>query len=183
MGILKCFITFVSRELVAKQEADLEAVSNGKQLEEYRKLQQEVEKLKGELEHRALKGDFNCSSRVLHYRMNPKAIAEQQAEEKQKSLLREVEELRAQVASGNVGTVGMSSLQSQGLQMFSISQILILNKSHQEFLIKTVFFLFHRNCRVETNSRIKNHTIKRGIQSFFTGVPSSVLPTFCLENR
>ena len=107
-------IILIFRELVAKLESDLDDVDGGKQKEEYKRLQAEVEKLKGEIEHRALKGDFNCNSRVLHFRMNPKAIAEQQAEEKQKSLLREVEELRAIVASRNAGNVGMSSFHVQG---------------------------------------------------------------------
>lgn len=106
--------------MVGKLESDLEVIDSGKHNEEYKKLQAEVEKLKGELEHRALKGDFNCNSRVLHFRMNPKAIAEQQAEEKQKSLLREVEELRMKFESGNAGNFGMSSLHVQGLKFLII---------------------------------------------------------------
>lgn len=109
-------LIFLSRELVARLESDLEVIDSGKQKEEFRKLQDEVEKLKGELEHRALKGDFNCNSRILHFRMNPQAVAEQEAEEKQKALLRELEELRARnsTGSGGGGTVGTSSLHAQG---------------------------------------------------------------------
>lgn len=70
--------------------------------------------MKGELEHRALKGDFNCNSRILHFRMNPQAVAEQEAEEKQKALLRELEELRSKVNTGSTGTVASSSLHAQG---------------------------------------------------------------------
>lgn len=69
--------------------------------------------MKGELEHRALKGDFNCNARILHFSMNPATIAEQQAEEKQKALLREVEELRIKVAQGGAN-VTTSVLQAQG---------------------------------------------------------------------
>lgn len=102
------------RELVAKLESDLEVVDSGKQREEFRKLQEEVGKLKDELAHRALKGDFSCNSRILHFRMNPQAVAEQEAEEKQKALLRELEELRGKVNSDNPGTTGSSSLHAQG---------------------------------------------------------------------
>lgn len=101
------------RELVAKLESDLQAAESHNQADECNKLREEVERLKGELEHRALKGDFNCNARILHFTMNPAAIAEQQAEEKQKALLHEVEELRAKVAQGGVNMT-TSSLQTQG---------------------------------------------------------------------
>lgn len=101
------------RDLVSKLEADLQAAESCTQKNECDKLRGEIEQLRGELEHRALKGDFNCNSRVLHFTMNPTALAEKQAEEKQAALLQEVEELRAKVASGNYGTV-TSSLQTQG---------------------------------------------------------------------
>lgn len=82
---------------------------------ECEKLREEVNRLKGELEHRALKGDFNCNARVLHFKMNPATIAQKQAEEKHLALLQEVEELRARLVSGNSssGPVG-SSLHAQG---------------------------------------------------------------------
>ncbi|XP_048263939.1 mitotic spindle assembly checkpoint protein MAD1 isoform X4 [Bombus terrestris] len=102
----------VYRELVAKLESDLQAAEGHNQADECNKLREEVERLKGELEHRALKGDFNCNARILHFTMNPAAIAEQQAEEKHKALLREVEELRAKVAQGGVNMT-TSSLQTQ----------------------------------------------------------------------
>lgn len=87
------------------------------------KLREEVDRLKGELEHRALKGDFNCNARVLHFKMNPAAIAEKQAEEKQEALLREVEELRARLATGttSMGPVG-SSLHAQGEELHLIDK-------------------------------------------------------------
>lgn len=94
-------------------EADLQATETGTKKNEYNKLREEIEQLKGELEHRALKGDFNCKARVLHFTMNPTAIAEKQAEEKQAALLREVDELRSKVATGNFGAT-TSSLQTQG---------------------------------------------------------------------
>ncbi|XP_003703551.1 mitotic arrest-deficient 1 [Megachile rotundata] len=100
------------RELVTKLESDLQAAEGYSQVDECNKLKEEVERLKGELEHRALKGDFNCNARILHYSMNPAAIAEQQAEEKQKALLRELEELRAKVAQGGTNAT-TSSLQAQ----------------------------------------------------------------------
>ncbi|XP_054004659.1 mitotic spindle assembly checkpoint protein MAD1 isoform X1 [Hylaeus anthracinus] len=100
------------RELVAKLESDLQAAEGTYQTDECNKLRQEINQLKGELEHRALKGDFNCNARVLHFTMNPAAIAEQQAEEKHKALLREVEELRAKVAQGGASTTS-SVLQTQ----------------------------------------------------------------------
>nr|XP_050858169.1 mitotic spindle assembly checkpoint protein MAD1-like isoform X2 [Vespula vulgaris]XP_050858170.1 mitotic spindle assembly checkpoint protein MAD1-like isoform X2 [Vespula vulgaris] len=100
------------RDLIAKLEADLESVEGNNQKEECNKLREEIERLKGEIEHRTLKGDFNSNARVLHFTMNPAAIAEQQAEEKQKALLRELEELRAKVAAGGAGTIA-SSLQIQ----------------------------------------------------------------------
>ncbi|KYN02678.1 PREDICTED: mitotic spindle assembly checkpoint protein MAD1 [Cyphomyrmex costatus] len=100
------------RDLVSKLEMDLQTVETGTQKNEYNKLKEEIEQLRGELEHRALKGDFNCNARVLHFMMNPASIAEKQAEEKQAALLQEVEELRAKVASGNYGAT-VSSLQIQ----------------------------------------------------------------------
>ncbi|KOC68502.1 Mitotic spindle assembly checkpoint protein MAD1 [Habropoda laboriosa] len=100
------------RELVAKLESDLQTAEGHLQAEECNKLREEIKRLKGELEHRALKGDFNCNARVLHFTMNPAAIAEQLAEEKQKALLCELEELRAKVAQGGANTTA-SSLQVQ----------------------------------------------------------------------
>ncbi|XP_043516097.1 mitotic spindle assembly checkpoint protein MAD1 [Frieseomelitta varia] len=102
----------VYRELVAKLESDLQAAESHNQADECNKLREEVERLKGELEHRALKGDFNCNARILHFTMNPAAIAEQQAEEKQMALLREVEELRTKVAQGGANAT-TSVLQAQ----------------------------------------------------------------------
>ena len=102
------------RELVAKLEFDLEGIDGKSQRDEVIKLKEEINKLKGELEHRALKGDFNINTKILHFKMNPAAIAEQQAEEKQKALLQEVEQLRAIVGSGNTSNAPVSSLQAQG---------------------------------------------------------------------
>ncbi|KAL6258486.1 hypothetical protein P5V15_010443 [Pogonomyrmex californicus] len=110
------------RDLVSKLESDLQAVETGIQKNECNKLREEIEQLRGELEHRALKGDFNCNARVLHFTMNPAAIAEKQAEEKQAALLQELEELRAKVASGDCGTT-VSSLQMQ--------EIAELKKTHE----------------------------------------------------
>ncbi|XP_076294656.1 mitotic arrest-deficient 1 isoform X2 [Lasioglossum baleicum] len=102
------------RELAAKLESDLQAVEGPNQVDECNKLRKEIDRLKGELEHRALKGDFNCNARVLHFTMNPAAVAEKQAEEKQMALLREVEELRVKVAQGGASvTPTTSSLQTQ----------------------------------------------------------------------
>lgn len=97
--------------MVLKLELDLQAAEAYGQKNE--KLLDEIKRLKGELEHRALKGDFNCNARVLHFTMNPAAIAEKQAEEKQAVLLQELEELRSKVATGNYGAT-TSSLQTQG---------------------------------------------------------------------
>jgi len=103
--------------LVNKLEADLQVIETDAQKSECSKLKEEIEQLRGELEHRALKGDFNCDSRVLHFTMNPAAIAEKQAEEKQAALFQELEELRTKVQggalSGNYGAT-TSSLQAQG---------------------------------------------------------------------
>jgi len=103
--------------LVSKLEADLQVVETDTQKSECNKLKEEIEQLRGELEHRALKGDFNCDSRVLHFTMNPAAIAEKQAEEKQTALLEELEELRSKMQRGflssNYGAT-TSSLQAQG---------------------------------------------------------------------
>ncbi|XP_012056199.1 PREDICTED: mitotic spindle assembly checkpoint protein MAD1 [Atta cephalotes] len=100
------------RDLVSKLETDLQTAEIGTQKNECNKLKEEIEQLRGELEHRTLKGDFNCNARVLHFTMNPASMAEKQAEEKQAALLQEVEELRAKMASGNYGTT-VSSLQTQ----------------------------------------------------------------------
>ncbi|XP_076249676.1 mitotic arrest-deficient 1 isoform X2 [Calliopsis andreniformis] len=100
------------RELVAKLESDLQSAEGYSQIDECNKLREEIERLKGELEHRALKGDFNCNARILHFTMNPAAIAEKQAEEKQKAILQELEELRAKVAQGG-SNAATSSLQAQ----------------------------------------------------------------------
>ncbi|XP_076302792.1 mitotic spindle assembly checkpoint protein MAD1-like [Lasioglossum baleicum] len=104
------------RELIAKLEGDLQAAEGYSQADECNKLREEVERLKGELEHRALKGDFNCNARVLHFTMNPAAIAEQKAEEKQKALLRELEELRAKVGQQGGDGTSSSSLQVQEIE-------------------------------------------------------------------
>lgn len=109
---------YIFRDLVAKLESDLQAAEGYNQTEECNKLKEEVERLKGELEHRALKGDFNSNARVLHFTMNPAAIAEQQAEEKQKALLCELEELRAKVMQGGINAT-TSSLQVQGNHLSS----------------------------------------------------------------
>ena len=101
------------RELVAKLESDLQAAEGYNHVEVCNKLKEEIERLKGELEHRALKGDFNCNARVLHFTMNPAAIAEKQAEEKQKALLQELKELRAKMAQGGSSLTTPSSLQAE----------------------------------------------------------------------
>ncbi|OAD57362.1 Mitotic spindle assembly checkpoint protein MAD1 [Eufriesea mexicana] len=106
----------VYRELIAKLESDLQAAEGYNQADECNKLREEVERLKGELEHRALKGDFNCNAQILHFTMNPAAIAEQQAEEKQKALLRELEELRAKVGQQGGDGTSSSSLQLQEIE-------------------------------------------------------------------
>ena len=106
--------------MVAKLESDIDAVDGRGHKDELRKLKEENDRLKGEMEHRALKGDFNINTRILHFKMNPAAIAEQQAEEKQKALLQEVEQLRAIVGSGNhSGAPAVSSLQAQGLRLIT----------------------------------------------------------------
>ncbi|XP_015429579.1 PREDICTED: mitotic spindle assembly checkpoint protein MAD1 [Dufourea novaeangliae] len=107
------------RELVAKLESDLQTAEGYNQIDECNKLNAEIDRLKGELEHRALKGDFNCNARVLHFTMNPAAVAEKQAEEKQIALLRELEELRAKVAQG--GTNAMTA--SSSLQVQEITEL------------------------------------------------------------
>lgn len=94
-------------------EADLRVTESNSQKSECNKLREEIEQLRGELEHRMLKGDFNCNARVLHFTMNPAAIAEKQAEEKQAAILRELEELRTTVATGKYG-VTSTALQMQG---------------------------------------------------------------------
>lgn len=112
------------RNLVTKLEEDLIAISDPeiiKSKDECFKLREEIKKLKGELEHRALKGDFNCNAKILHFKMNPAEIASQLAEDKQKALLQEVEELRAMVQLGNAGVSGAasSSLYAQGKYIVS----------------------------------------------------------------
>ncbi|XP_001604630.2 mitotic spindle assembly checkpoint protein MAD1 [Nasonia vitripennis] len=110
------------RELVAKLESDLE-VCDGKGLkEENKKLKAEIERLQGELEHRALKGDFNINTRILHYKLNPLALAEQEAEAKQNALLQEVEQLRAVVASGNPSGVPAVSSSLQAKEIAELQQ-------------------------------------------------------------
>lgn len=144
--------------MVAKLEADLESVEGNNQRDECNKLREEIERLKGEMEHRALKGDFNSNARVLHFTMNPAAIAEQQAEEKQKALLRELEELRAKVAAGGTGTTA-SPLQIQG--NYSSYKYLPLNVYVSfNFILNIVLF---RNCRIEANQRHKDRPSQRGL--------------------
>ncbi|XP_011297899.1 mitotic spindle assembly checkpoint protein MAD1 [Fopius arisanus] len=119
------------RDLVEKLEADLATVSDPATLrakDECRQLREEVERLKGELEHRALKGDFNVNSRILHFKMNPAAIAEQQAEEKQKALLQEVEELRARVQHGFTAQGGAPLTTSSSFQAQELAE---LKQSHE----------------------------------------------------
>ncbi|XP_057330700.1 mitotic spindle assembly checkpoint protein MAD1 isoform X1 [Microplitis mediator] len=112
------------RDLVSKLEADLDNVDSMTTRGECQRLREEVDKLKGELEHRALKGDFNCNAQILHFKMNPAAIASQQAEEKMKAILQEVEELRTRVQLGNTETpIGASSVQAQ--------EIAELKQSHE----------------------------------------------------
>uniref|UniRef100_A0A6V7IDT1 Mitotic spindle assembly checkpoint protein MAD1 n=1 Tax=Bracon brevicornis TaxID=1563983 RepID=A0A6V7IDT1_9HYME len=114
------------KDLVDKLEADLAAISDPGVLQardECKKLREEVDRLKGELEHRALKGDFNINARILHFKMNPAEIASQQAEEKQRALLQEVEELRARVQMGQTGPVTASSFHAQ--------EIAELKQSHE----------------------------------------------------
>lgn len=96
-------------------ESDIELLDSGDRTENA-KLREEIEKMKHELAHRALKGDFNINARILHYTMNPAAIAEQQAQEKQNAMIKELEDLRAIVTSGcaPTGAPAVSSLQSQG---------------------------------------------------------------------
>lgn len=115
IGSFYSFIINFSRDLVSKLEANLATSDVITSREEYQKLRDENEKLKAELEHRILKGDFNCNARVLHFKMNPAAIASQQNEDKMKALYAEVEELRSQVKLGNSETfTGTSSVHSQG---------------------------------------------------------------------
>lgn len=106
------------KELLAKYEVDLELDVEKNYKDAVQSLKNEIERLKDELEHRALKGDFNLkNTRIFHYTMNPAAIAIQQAEEKQKALLEEVDYLRAVVKSGShsSGVVPLvSTLQVQG---------------------------------------------------------------------
>ncbi|XP_015119253.1 mitotic spindle assembly checkpoint protein MAD1 [Diachasma alloeum] len=119
------------RDLVEKLEADLATISDPESLrakDECKRLRGEVERLKGELEHRALKGDFNVNSRILHFKMNPAAIAGQQAEEKQKALLQEVEELRARVQHGFAGQSGAVITTSSSFQAQEIAE---LKQSHE----------------------------------------------------
>ncbi|KAK0172583.1 hypothetical protein PV328_005884 [Microctonus aethiopoides] len=112
------------RDLVSKLEANLATSDAIRSREEYQKLRDENEKLKAELEHRILKGDFNCNARVLHFKMNPAAIASQQNEDKMKALYAEVEELRSQVKLGNSETfTGTSSVHAQ--------EIAELKQSHE----------------------------------------------------
>lgn len=105
------------RNLVKNLEEDLISLTDPeiiKSKDECIKLREEIKKLKDELEHRALKGDFNCNSKILHFKMNPAKIACQLAEDKQKALIQEVEELRSMVQLGNSGiSVGSSSLYAQ----------------------------------------------------------------------
>ncbi|CAG5102106.1 Similar to MAD1L1: Mitotic spindle assembly checkpoint protein MAD1 (Homo sapiens) [Cotesia congregata] len=112
------------RDLVSKLEADLDSVDSTATRKECQRLREEVDKLKGELEHRVLKGDFNCNARILHFKMNPAAVASQQAEEKMAGILREVEELRARVQLGNTDApIGVSSVHAQ--------EIAELKQSHE----------------------------------------------------
>lgn len=114
---------------MAKLEADLESLDGVNQREENKNLKEELDQLKGELEHRALKGDFNINAKILHFKFNPLAVASQQAEEKQMALVQEVEQLRALVASGNVsGAPATSSLHAQGIHpLFQCFYFIILS--------------------------------------------------------
>lgn len=113
------------RDLTAKLEAELDAADNGNLKEECSKLKSEVQRLQLEIEYRALKGDFNCDAKILHYRMNPAAIAEKAAEERHLAMQEELEDLRAKVASGAVGDVGVSALQVQGNKTFFVFIFLV----------------------------------------------------------
>lgn len=130
-------------------EADLLAAEGVTQKNECNKLREEIEKLKGELEHRSLKGDFNCNARVLHYTMNPAAIAEKQAEEKQAALLREVEELRSKVTTGNFGAT-TSSLQTQGRSSSLFLSFFFIRSPRP--LRRAYLFIQYRNRGVEANT-------------------------------
>lgn len=101
---------------MTKLEADVESLEARNHGDEFKKIKEENDRLRTEFEHRALKGDFNVNSRIMHYKFNPAAIAEQLADDKQKALLQEVETLRTLAASGNhSGVPAVSSLQAQGL--------------------------------------------------------------------
>ncbi|XP_012287257.1 mitotic spindle assembly checkpoint protein MAD1 isoform X2 [Orussus abietinus] len=122
------------RELVTKLEADLEAADDGTQRGECDRLREEINRLRGELEHRALKGDFNCNARVLHFKMNPAVVAEQQAEEKRRALLQEVEELRAKVAAGENGAgPSILSLHSQEMKELKQTHEIKINRLKEAF--------------------------------------------------
>lgn len=137
--------------MVAKLEADLDAIDGKNLKEDNKNLKEEIDRLKGELEHRALKGDFNIDSKILHFKMNPATVAYEQAEHKQKALLEEVEKLRAIVATGKFSEAPVSSLQAQGVLNYNFFfslvtkyDIFIYNK-----IIKTNFY---RNRRAPTKT-------------------------------
>ncbi|XP_034935395.1 mitotic spindle assembly checkpoint protein MAD1 [Chelonus insularis] len=97
------------RDLVSKLEADLDTYGTVTSREECQQLREEIEILRRELEHRVLKGDFNCKSRVLHLKHNPAALANQQAQEKMHKLQQEIEKLRQYVQSENLGPINVTS--------------------------------------------------------------------------
>lgn len=164
-------------------EADLQAADADTQRNENNKLREQIEQLKGELEHRALKGDFNCNARVLHLVMNPTAIAEKQAEEKQLALLREVEELRAKMTSGNYGAT-TSSLHAQGKHTHKYLNILFTCFSFFAVRIFMIFnFVRYRNHGVEAIARVKDNAFKGGFQSVVARIQTSVLSVVWLEGR
>lgn len=159
------------RELVAKLESNLEAVEGYNQVDECTKLQKEIDRLKGELEHRALKGDFNCDAKVLHFAMNPAAIAEKQAEEKQMALIREVEELRAKLVQGGANTTASSSLQTQGNYFTCIIV-------YRHFIRK--YFIF-RNSGTQADPRNKDSSFEGRLQGIISRIPTSMLSIVRVE--
>lgn len=148
---------------MTKLESELEGTEADGDKNECQKLREENERLKDEIEHRALKGDFNCNARIMHFSMNPAAIASQLAEEKQQALIREVEELRARVQVGaGASAVGVSSLQAQGTTYESS----VISSS----LFTSSVSFFSRNNRIETNPRDQNSAFEGSVQNSIAGV-------------